>query len=130
MSKYCCNQTISDFFQTFQFEDLFEKRNTPVAHVVGFWDYKSFITAAAVHQLLGFGTTGGFDMQMKEVAAFLGHVGAKSSCGPEAWGLCYNKEMSPSKDYCDDYYKFDYPCAPGADYYGRGAIPIYWRPCN
>ncbi|KAL8491865.1 hypothetical protein ACS0TY_023458 [Phlomoides rotata] len=134
MSKYCCNQTISDFFQTYQFEDLFEKRNTPVAHAVGFWDYKSFITAAAVHQPLGFGTTGGFDMQIKEVAAFLGHVGAKTSCGygvatggPEAWGLCYNKEMSPSKDYCDDYYKFDYPCAPGAEYYGRGAIPIYWN---
>lgn len=46
--------------------------------------------------------------------------------GPEAWGLCYNKEMSPSKDYCDDYYKYDYPCSPGAEYYGRGAIPIYW----
>ncbi|KAL0368659.1 UNVERIFIED_CONTAM: Chitinase-like protein 1 [Sesamum calycinum] len=47
--------------------------------------------------------------------------------GPLAWGLCYNKEMSPSQDYCDEYYKYDYPCAPGAQYYGRGAIPIY---CN
>lgn len=46
--------------------------------------------------------------------------------GPEAWGLCYNKEMSPSKDYCDEYFKYDYPCSPGAEYYGRGAIPIYW----
>lgn len=46
--------------------------------------------------------------------------------GPTAWGLCYNKELSPSQDYCDDYYKYDYPCAPGAQYYGRGAIPIYW----
>lgn len=79
-SKYCCNQTISDLFQVYQFEDLFSKRNTPVAHAVGFWDYKSFITAAAEYQPLGFGTTGGKLMQMKEIAAFLGHVGSKTSC--------------------------------------------------
>lgn len=46
--------------------------------------------------------------------------------GPLAWGLCYNKEMSPSHSYCDDYYKLTYPCSPGAEYYGRGALPIYW----
>ncbi|KAI8012570.1 Chitinase-like protein 1 [Camellia lanceoleosa] len=133
-SKYCCNQTISNFFQTYQFENLFSKRNAPVAHAVGFWDYKSFITAAAVYQPLGFGTTGGKQMGMLEVAAFLGHVGSKTSCGygvatggPMAWGLCYNKELSPSQSYCDDFYKFTYPCTPGAEYYGRGAIPIYWN---
>ncbi|KAK3014871.1 hypothetical protein RJ639_008260 [Escallonia herrerae] len=133
-SKYCCNHTISDFFQTYQFEDLFSKRNTPVAHAAGFWDYKSFITASAAYQPKGFGTTGGKLMQMKEVAAFLGHVGSKTTCGygvatggPLAWGLCYNKEMSPSQSYCDDYYKYTYPCTPGAEYYGRGAIPLYWN---
>lgn len=46
--------------------------------------------------------------------------------GPLAWGLCYNREMSPSQSYCDDFYKYTYPCTPGAEYYGRGAIPIYW----
>lgn len=46
--------------------------------------------------------------------------------GPLAWGLCYNREMSPSQKYCDDSYKYTYPCAPGAEYYGRGANPIYW----
>lgn len=46
--------------------------------------------------------------------------------GPFAWGLCYNKELSPSQKYCDESYKYTYPCSPGADYYGRGAIPIYW----
>lgn len=133
-SQYCCNETISDFFQTYQFENLFSKRNSPVAHAVGFWDYKSFITAAAIYQPQGFGTTGGHSMQMKEVAAFLGHVGSKTSCGygvatggPLAWGLCYNTEMSPSQKYCDDLYKYTYPCAPGADYHGRGALPIYWN---
>ncbi|KAK6267494.1 hypothetical protein QUC31_011654 [Theobroma cacao] len=133
-SVYCCNQTISDIFQVYQFENLFSKRNSPVAHAVGFWDYQSFILAAADYEHLGFGTTGGKLMQMKEIAAFLGHVGAKTSCGygvatggPLAWGLCYNREMSPSQDYCDDSYKYVYPCAPGAQYYGRGALPIYWN---
>ncbi|GFQ06389.1 chitinase-like protein 1 [Phtheirospermum japonicum] len=133
-SPFCCNQTISDFFQTYQFESLFSKRNTPVANAVGFWDYRSFITASTEYQPLGFGTTGGKTMQMKEVAAFLAHVGSKTSCGygvatggPLAWGLCFNKELSPSQIYCDDSWKYDFPCAPGADYRGRGAIPIYWN---
>ncbi|EPS65534.1 hypothetical protein M569_09245, partial [Genlisea aurea] len=134
LSRFCCNQTISDFFQTYNFEELFPKRNSPVAHAVDFWDYNSFITASAVYQPQGFGTTGGKLSQMKEIAAFLAHVGAKTSCGygvatggPTAWGLCYNHELSPSQDYCDEYFKYDYPCAPGAQYYGRGAIPIYWN---
>jgi len=36
--------------------------------------------------------------------------------GPTAWGLCYNREMSPSQSYCDESYKIDYPCTPGAEY--------------
>lgn len=50
--------------------------------------------------------------------------------GPLAWGLCYNREMSPSQSYCDDSYKYTYPCSPGAEYYGRGALPIYWCVCS
>lgn len=79
-SQYCCNLTITDFFQTYQFEELFSNRNAPVAHAVGFWDYKSFILAASLFQPQGFCTTGGKLMQMKELAAFLGHVGSKTSC--------------------------------------------------
>lgn len=44
--------------------------------------------------------------------------------GPEAWGLCYNHEMSPSQSYCAEDLK--YPCVDGVDYYGRGALPVYW----
>ncbi|RZS14408.1 hypothetical protein BHM03_00046084 [Ensete ventricosum] len=109
-SVYCCNGTISDFFQVYQFENLFSKRNTPVALAVGFWDYHSFITAAAVYQPLGFGTTGGYGV---------------ATGGPLAWGLCYKREMSPSQSYCDENYL--YPCTPGVDYYGRGALPVYWN---
>ena len=79
-SSYCCNLTITDYFETYQFENLFSKRNSPVAHAVGFWDFHSFILAAAQFEPLGFGTTGDKKMQMKEIAAFLGHVGSKTSC--------------------------------------------------
>jgi hypothetical protein len=79
-SEYCCNQTISDIFQPYQFENLFSNRNSPVAHAVGFWDYRSFILASTSFQHLGFCTTGGKAMQMKELAAFLAHVGCKTSC--------------------------------------------------
>lgn len=82
-SEYCCNETISDYLQTYQFENLFSKRNDPTAHAVGFWDYRSFITAAALYQPLGFGTSGGKHGGQKEVAAFLGHVGSKTSCGSQ-----------------------------------------------
>ena len=42
-----------------QFEELFSKRNSPIAHAVGFWDYHSFISAAALYEGIGFGLTGG-----------------------------------------------------------------------
>lgn len=133
-SPYCCNLTISDYFQVYQFEDFFSKRNTPIAHAVGFWDYQSFIIATTLYQPLGFGTTGNKTLQMLEISAFLGHVGSRTTCGsavstggPLAWGLCYNHEMSPSQSYCDEEYKLVYPCMPGVDYYGRGAIPVYWN---
>ncbi|KAG2311382.1 hypothetical protein Bca4012_025912 [Brassica carinata] len=136
--KKVCTQgwecTISDYFQVDQFEQLFAKRNTPIAHDVGFWDYQTFITAAALYEPLGFGTTGGKLMGQKEMAAFLGHVASKTSCaygvatgGPLAWGLCYNREMSPMQSYCDESWKYKYPCSPGAEYYGRGALRIYWN---
>ncbi|PIA51643.1 hypothetical protein AQUCO_01100480v1, partial [Aquilegia coerulea] len=132
-SIYCCNQTISEIFQPYQFEDLFHQRNSPVAHANGFWSYYNFIEASIQFQPLGFGTTGGQEMQMKEIAAFFGHVGSKTSCGysvapggPLSWGLCYNHEMSPSQSYCDQY-DYIYPCAPGVEYYGRGALPVYWN---
>lgn len=80
-SIYCCNLTITDYFQTYQFENLFSMRNSPVAHAVGFWDYHSFIAAASIFEPQGFGTTGkNKTFQMMEIAAFLGHVGSKTSC--------------------------------------------------
>uniref|UniRef100_A0A0D9X9X3 Plant heme peroxidase family profile domain-containing protein n=1 Tax=Leersia perrieri TaxID=77586 RepID=A0A0D9X9X3_9ORYZ len=133
-SRFCCNETITDYFKAYQFEELFANRNDPrLAHAAGFWDYHSFITAAALFEPRGFGTTGGRATGMREVAAFLGHVGAKTSCGysvapggPLAWGLCYNHELSPSQSYCDNSNEL-YPCVEGVEYYGRGALPVYWN---
>lgn len=59
------------------------------------------------------------------VMSYIGGYGVATG-GPLAWGLCYNREMSPMQSYCDESWKFKYPCSPGAEYYGRGALPIYW----
>lgn len=130
--EYCCNKTITEVFTVDQFEELFSKRNSPIAHAVGFWDYHSFISAAALYEGIGFGTTGGMLSQQKELAAFFGHIAAETTCGygvatggPLAWGLCYKEEMSPDQIYCDQ--SLIYPCAPGASYHGRGALPLYWN---
>ncbi|KAG5223654.1 chitinase protein [Salix suchowensis] len=89
-----------------------------VFHAAGFWDFHSFISAAAAYQPLGFGTAGGKLMGQKEVVIISGGYGVATG-GPLAWDLCYDKEMSPSKLYCDDYYEYAYPCTPGVSYHGR-----------
>ncbi|KAF3967961.1 hypothetical protein CMV_008090 [Castanea mollissima] len=66
-------------------KEWFSKRNTPEAHAVGFWDYQSFILAAAQYKPLGFGTIGNKTEKMKEVATFLGHVGSQTSF---MWKMC------------------------------------------
>lgn len=130
-SKYCCNQTVSDFFQTYQFENLFAKRNTPVAHAVGFWDYRSFITAAAVYQPHGFGTAGGKLMQMKEVAAFLGHVGSKTTCKPIPsfyflfslfWCLVAVKMQERKKDWMGLEWNWGFYSYGGLGWTGLGGV--------
>ncbi|KAG8087930.1 hypothetical protein GUJ93_ZPchr0010g10660 [Zizania palustris] len=67
-SWFCCNEEKI----VYQVEDLFSKRKDPLAHATGFW-YQDFITAAALFEHRGFGTTGGKDLGMREIAAFLGH---------------------------------------------------------
>uniref|UniRef100_A0ACD5X8B2 Uncharacterized protein n=1 Tax=Avena sativa TaxID=4498 RepID=A0ACD5X8B2_AVESA len=131
-SKFCCNGTITDYFKAHHFEELFPRRNDSIAHAAGFWSYQAFIAAASLFEPRGFGTTGGEETGVKEVAAFLGHVGARTSCGyfypnPVAWGLCYNREMSPDQNYYCDNSNELYRCVEGVRYYGRGALPVYWN---
>lgn len=135
----CKNKTISEIFTVDQFESLFSHRNAPMAHAQGFWDYHSFITAAAHFEPKGFGTTGGDLVQKKELAAFFAHVATETSCeslmaqsstaasddSPTKWGLCYKEELSPDSTYCES--SLVYPCSPGVSYHGRGALPVYWN---
>ena len=78
----CCGRAVSNYFQNDQFEKMFSNRNSLEAHAKGFWDYHSFITASAHFQPYGFGTTyiNWNFMGTKEIAAFLAHVGTKTSC--------------------------------------------------
>ncbi|KAK8984895.1 hypothetical protein V6N11_064441 [Hibiscus sabdariffa] len=102
-SNYCCNQTISDYFQTDQFENLFA--------LEGLMRLGSGITILSLQLLQNFIIiSGGYGV---------------ATGGPLAWGLCYNKEMSPSKLYCDDYYKYTYPCIPGVSYHGLAYLLVF-----
>ena len=78
----CCDGVINDYFQNDQFENLFSNRDSFEAHAKGFWDYHSFIAASAHYQPYGFGTTyiNSTFFGTKEVAAFLAHVGTRTSC--------------------------------------------------
>ncbi|KAJ7530383.1 hypothetical protein O6H91_14G002200 [Diphasiastrum complanatum] len=127
-----CNKTVDEIFTVDQFEAMFNHRNEPQAHAQGFWDYTSFIDAAKTFQEQGFAVTGGDDLQKRELAAFFAHVAHETTCGysaakdgPYAWGLCYKEELSPPKLYCVR--SLLYPCALGASYHGRGAMPLYWN---
>ena len=82
-TPHCCFEgVVSDYFQRSQFENMFSNRNSLEAHTKGFWDYHSFISAAAHYQPHGFGITyiNQSFFGAKEVAAFLAHVGTKTSC--------------------------------------------------
>ena len=78
----CCDGVINDYFQNDQFENLYSNRDSFEAHAKGFWDYHSFIAASAHYQPYGFGTTyiNSTFFGTKEVAAFLAHVGTRTSC--------------------------------------------------
>eukprot|EP00252_Welwitschia_mirabilis_P014873 TRINITY_DN32927_c0_g1_i1.p1 TRINITY_DN32927_c0_g1~~TRINITY_DN32927_c0_g1_i1.p1 ORF type:complete len:327 (+),score=5.53 TRINITY_DN32927_c0_g1_i1:311-1291(+) len=138
----CCNKTLTEIFEDGDFEQLFPNIGAPTAHAPGFWDYHSFILAAKnfSFEKFGFASVAGEMTQRKELAAFFAHVATDTSCaqlmakstsaGENArfqWGLCYNQELSPdsSNTYCQE--SLVYPCAPGASYYGRGALPVYWN---
>ena len=81
----CCNGAVRDYLKTDQFEKIFSNRNSLEVEThanKGFLDYQSFITASALYQPYGFGTTyiNWTFFGTKEVAAFLAHVASKISC--------------------------------------------------
>ena len=78
----CCAGAVSEYFQSSEFENIFSKRNSLEAHAIGFWEYDSLMIHSAYDQPYGLGSTCDNDTYFgtKEVAAFLAHVGTKTSC--------------------------------------------------
>ncbi|KAK7845824.1 chitinase-like protein 1, partial [Quercus suber] len=81
----CCKGAVRYYFKMDQFENIFSNRNSLEVEThanKGFLDYQSFITASALYQPYGFGTTymNWTFFGTKEVAAFLAHVATKISC--------------------------------------------------
>ena len=81
----CCKGAVRYYFKTDQFENIFSNRSSLEVETdanKGFLDYQSFITASALYQPYGFGTTymNWTFFGTKEVAAFLAHVATKISC--------------------------------------------------
>ena len=95
----CCNGSVSQNVQYTQFNrmSLYARgsitvgpsnnhtyKNKPSSWSLEFWNYTSFITAAAQYQPYGFGTTykdgGKVSLGKMEVAALLAHIGSKVTC--------------------------------------------------
>ncbi|XP_031505269.1 endochitinase 4-like [Nymphaea colorata] len=84
----------------------------------GFYNYDSFISAAESYD--GFGTTGGTDVQKREMAAFL------ANAMHETGSFCKISETLDPSVHCNQGYP-QYPCAPGKSYYGRGPLQLSWN---
>ena len=97
--RICCNGSVSQNVQYTQFTRMsrYDRRsitvgpsnnqtykNKPSSWSKEFWNYTSFITAAAQYQPSGFGTTykdgGKVSLGKMEVAALLAHIGSKVTC--------------------------------------------------
>ena len=93
----CCSGSVSQNVQYAQFNSITERAvasrgpvfnrtddQKPSPWSIEFWNYTSFITAAAQYQPYGFGTTykdgGKVSLGKMEVAALLAHIGSKVTC--------------------------------------------------
>ncbi|OQR87656.1 chitinase [Achlya hypogyna] len=80
------------------------------------YQYDNLLEMAATYP--AFANTGNDAVDKREVAAFLGQVAL------ETGDLRYVEEINKG-DYCQP--SAEYPCAPGKQYYGRGAIQLSWN---
>lgn len=95
------------------FEALFPERNE-------FYTLQGLVDATAHYP--AFATTGGTELALRELAAFLANV------SHETLGLRYVTELNTSLygHYCDP--EQPYGCPAGPDmYYGRGPIQLSWN---
>jgi chitinase len=80
------------------------------------YSYAGLVQAAGM--FAAFATTGTSDDQKREVAGFLANV------GHETGDLVYVNEIQQDV-YCQA--STDCPCAPGQEYFGRGALQLSWN---
>ena len=77
----CCSGNVS---QNVQSSVFYRTDSEPSSWSKEFWNYTSFITAAAQYEPYGFGTTykdgGKVSLGKMEVAALLAHIGSKVTC--------------------------------------------------
>ena len=78
----CCSGNVSQNVRRSQFDRM--SITKPSSWSKEFWNYTSFITAAAQYEPYGFGTTykdgGKVSLGKMEVAALLAHIGSKATC--------------------------------------------------
>ncbi|KDO25670.1 hypothetical protein SPRG_08969 [Saprolegnia parasitica CBS 223.65] len=80
------------------------------------YQYENLVLMAGTYP--AFANTGNNDVDKREVAAFLGQVALETGY------LQYAEEIAKN-DYCQA--SAEYPCYPGKQYYGRGAIQLSWN---
>lgn len=111
------------------FEEMLKHRNADACPAKGFYNYGSFIAAANAFR--AFGSTGDFNTQKRELAAFFAQTSHETTGGwptapdgPHAWGYCFKEEANigtfcvPSQQW---------PCVAGRSYHGRGPMQISYN---
>ncbi|CAM0954212.1 unnamed protein product [Alopecurus aequalis] len=83
-----------------------------------FYTRQAFLNAAGSYSSFGSGSS---DAAKREIAAFFAHV------THETGSFCFIEEINgASHNYCDTGFP-QWPCSPGATYYGRGPLQITWN---
>ncbi|KAE8716932.1 Endochitinase CH25 [Hibiscus syriacus] len=119
---------VGDIISKAMFKKMLPHANTADCKANGFYTYEAFIAAAKSYP--AFARTGSDEIRKREVAAFLGQTSFQTAGAPEDppadpsyfWGYCYNKEVNPPTDYCEQNRR--YPCAAGRNYCGRGPMQL------
>lgn len=126
---------LSAYLTQAQFEAMFPHRGD-TACTGAYFTYAALADAARAYP--AFLSEGTDEQRRRELAAFLANVShettggwATAPGGPEAWGLCFREEVGcdraspPACAYCVA--STEWPCAPGARYYGRGPIQLSYN---
>ena len=109
-----CKSRVASIVTEKRYGDIFKHKDDTACPAHGFYNYTSFLLAAA--RFPEFGGDGDAATRKREVAAFLAQISHETTGGwptapdgPYAWGLCFKEEISK---------------ATSPPYYGRGPIQL------